>query len=87
MTRPKKIEPGDGLTTVPNWSVGDEAANVRGTFAGVSIRDWFAGLAMQGMLAATEVDCNYPKGKDIALWSYDYADAMLAVRQAPPTKE
>ena len=44
----------------------------------VRLRDWFAGLAMQGFLTADEdhlIDEN-----DIAEWAYDQADAMLKER-------
>jgi hypothetical protein len=45
---------------------------------GMSLRDYFAGQAMQGQLS------HFNCGKDpkyIAHWSYKYADAMLAERQ------
>jgi hypothetical protein len=44
----------------------------------ISLRDHFAGLAMQGFLTADEdhlIDEN-----DIAEWAYDQADAMLRER-------
>lgn len=48
------------------------------TFKGISLRDHFAGLAMQGMLA------NGVHGlliKDTAEWAYEQADAMLVERE------
>jgi hypothetical protein len=46
--------------------------------AGMSLRDHFAGLALQGMLAANRgyTDAEYAKE------SYDIADDMLAAREA-----
>jgi len=47
---------------------------------GMSLRDWFAGQALLGIMA------NYTTAKfgatdaDVARGAYDYADAMLAVR-------
>ena len=45
---------------------------------GMSLRDWFAGMALQGALA-----CPASSGKiaDFASDSYQYADAMLAARK------
>lgn len=43
---------------------------------GMSLRDWFAGMAMQGLLAGGG---DYLRS-DIALDSYRTADAMLAAR-------
>ena len=47
-------------------------------FKGMSLRDYFAGQALAGMLANPELptDAEY-----IAKWSYLNADAMLAERQ------
>ena len=44
---------------------------------GIPLRDHFAGLAMQGFLAADYNDWDYEK---LALTSYEQADAMLAER-------
>lgn len=49
---------------------------------GMSLRDWFAGLAMQGYLASTPVDddiADLIKGS-LAQDTYRLADAMLAER-------
>lgn len=48
---------------------------------GLTLRDYFAAAALQGMLASTEEGCDYHVGKAIAAWAYDYADAMLAERK------
>ena len=46
---------------------------------GLSIRDHFAGLAMQGYCACP--DNNAPP-LSVAKWSYEMADAMLRAREA-----
>ena len=54
-------------------------------FGGMSLRDHFAGLAMQGWAAngqlKIEMKENGPFGT-IANWSYQVADAMLLARKA-----
>lgn len=47
-------------------------------YRGLTMRDWFAGKAMQGMLAASE---NYPT-PELADYAYQVADAMLRAREA-----
>ena len=46
---------------------------------GISIRDYFAAAALQGMLAYP-IPGN-PKPDVIAEWAYEAADAMLAARE------
>lgn len=53
-------------------------------FPGMSLRDWFAGMAMQGILAGTEPETPWPSNANITSWSYDYADAMLKARGPVP---
>ncbi len=55
-------------------------------FSGMSLRDWFAGMAMQGMYAATKRNFSngrmeYPNERACAGWSFAQADAMLAARE------
>lgn len=45
---------------------------------GMTLRDWFAGQALQGLLASGPHDIN---PREYAQDSYEYADAMLAARQ------
>ena len=47
------------------------------THAGMTLRDYFAAKAMQGMLAASE---NYSTS-ELAVYAYDVADAMLKTRE------
>lgn len=51
---------------------------------GMSLRDWFAGMALQGILASFPPDANFATqaAKDaLAADSYDLADAMIAERK------
>ena len=45
---------------------------------GMTLRDYFAAKAMQGMMH----DVSQPVGEVIAEWAYQVADAMLKARQA-----
>jgi hypothetical protein len=45
---------------------------------GMTIRDYFAAKAMQGMMSKTDFDAYYG---DVAKWSYELADAMLKARE------
>lgn len=51
-------------------------------FKGMSLRDWYAGLAMQGWLA-TFVNED-PRPHQLAGLSFDIADAMIAARASRP---
>ena len=44
-----------------------------------SLRDWFAGQALAGLLSEGE----YMDERPVAFRAYVYADAMLAAREAP----
>jgi hypothetical protein len=48
---------------------------------GMTLRDHFAGLAMQGLIARTTYHIE-DAPRDIAEEAYDYADAMLKAREA-----
>lgn len=54
--------------------------NPDGNQAGMRLRDWFAGMALQGMMANPE--CNAMAGEDIARNCYRIAEEMLSVRDA-----
>lgn len=48
---------------------------------GMSLRDWFAGMALQGFLHAHgPPNVHLPTAKDAAYWAFEYADAMLEER-------
>jgi len=46
---------------------------------GMSLRDYFAAKAMQAMLSLEDVHLNWGESQ-LAKWSYEQADAMLAER-------
>ena len=45
---------------------------------GMSLRDWFAGKALCGLLAAPNVYGSVP---ELAKCAYEYADAMIKARE------
>lgn len=47
---------------------------------GMTLRDWFAGQALAGMMASGSTGLGYPRMADDA---YEVADAMLAERSKP----
>lgn len=48
---------------------------------GMELRDWFAGLAMQGILASDPDDQGHEDGLEaIAIVAYKTADAMMKAR-------
>lgn len=48
---------------------------------GMSLRDWFAGMALQGMLAADFMKSSAGQTPSVrALHAYQYADAMISER-------
>jgi len=51
-------------------------------FPGMTLRDWFAGQALMGCMAAEAPDVIY-KRDDVACRAFAIADAMLAARTTP----
>lgn len=50
-------------------------AKVGSVYTGLTKREWFAGQALAGMLANSELTGD---ASEYVEWSYEYADAMLA---------
>jgi hypothetical protein len=50
---------------------------VREQFPGMSLRDWFAGLALNGMLSDPNLSA---EPEEFADYAYRHADAMLKAR-------
>ena len=48
-------------------------------YEGLTIRDYFAAKAMQGIISS---ECNYGAFSDLASDAYSIADAMLRAREA-----
>jgi hypothetical protein len=59
--------------------------NPDGNQSGMRLRDWFAGMALQGQLSCGETCAALSKanvtGLEVARSCYDWADAMLAARK------
>lgn len=51
---------------------------------GMSLRDWFAGQALAGLLAQSSGTAFGSDHSIGALWAYQMADAMLAARKSRP---
>jgi len=52
------------------------------TETGMSLRDYFAAKALQGLYAGGKAN-EHASDATLAKWSYAMADAMLAARSAP----
>lgn len=70
--------PDDGGPAFPNE--GGEASGLY-SHPGMTLRDWFAGNAMQGILSAENKPYSPNERRDIAGLSYRIADAMLKARE------
>ena len=57
---------------------GDPRDGMAGGSEGMTLRDWFAGMALQGIIASGRVCVDHA---DAARDAYCYADAMLAARE------
>lgn len=62
----------------PAFPVGD--VKTHGTF-GMSLRDWMAGMALQGLVASDQQILDGDRAQFHARWAYYYADAMLSERK------
>lgn len=67
----KKISDGGPAFPVKKW-------REEGHYEGLSIRDWFAGMALQGMVANPSIGSL--ETDQFASDAYLYADAMIARR-------
>jgi hypothetical protein len=56
-----------------------DQCGTKSTWEGMTLRDYFAAKAMQGMLA-TDIDCSPEQVPSIVESAYILADAMLAER-------
>ena len=73
----------DGGPAFPRPKLGDDCGRAFGQQDGMSLRDWFAGLAIQSILTSEEGGLA-PKA-DACREAYQYADAMLAARSEAKT--
>lgn len=78
----------DGGQAFPRPGAADGGAWSDRPQDGMTLRDWFAGQALTGLLAAHSADGQVlPSSERAARWAYGYADAMLAAREAEPAPE
>lgn len=63
----------------PAFPSGLESGHLEPLHQGLTLRDYFAAIAMQGILAEW---IGTLSKDELANWSYTYADAMLAAREA-----
>ena len=68
------MEKNDGGPAFPRIPMSNEKPE---DCKGMSLRDYFAGKALQGLLAGARSE----KLSYLAEWAYNYADAMLAERK------
>ena len=66
-------QPRDGWPAFP----GSDPFDVN-SILGMSLRDWFAGMALQGYASNPDSNCTAPD--KLAEWAYADADAMLKLR-------
>lgn len=78
-----------GGPAFPAPDAGEQDFGLRGMYSGMTLRDYFAAKAMQGMLSGPAghaiLDDKTPGGaafRATAAVSYEVADAMLAAREA-----
>ena len=72
----KRNPTGGGGSAFPS-----EANSSHEKWHGMNLRDWFAGKALEGMLAKFGGSGNADERFDESVRSYDYADSMLKARQ------
>jgi len=77
MSNEKKWDGGAAFPAMGERNTPDGAAYVWNE--GMSLRDHFAGLAMQGMIASAIDDWGYRE--ELCEEAYKYADAMLKARE------
>ena len=53
-------------------------------YAGMTMRDYFAAAALQGILSNHQECSNFDSGKERAEYCYIVANAMLKAREAKP---
>ena len=74
-----------GVPEEPQWRRDGGPAFPDGMASGMSLRDWFAGQALAGLLATPKYDhVAWQFENYITERAYAVADAMLAARSAKP---
>lgn len=68
----------DGVPAFPHHHVTCQRINESEYYEGMTLRDWFAGQALAGLISSPNVF--RPERLDYAEAAYGFADAMLAAR-------
>jgi hypothetical protein len=61
-------------------SVGMGPLSAQFASPGMSLRDWFAGMALQGMFSIKITPDSRPIAEGFAIQAYQFADSMIAER-------
>ena len=73
-----------GIYNIPGFAADNIPANSTAQYQGMTLRDHFAGLAMQSLMVDSHLDRTQPYNqKNITTLSYQMADAMLEERNKP----
>ena len=72
-----KLKIKDGGPAFPYWNCAEN------TTQGMTLRDWFAGQAINAFILHVKNYSHKSKWEDAAISSYVIADAMLMARTAP----
>lgn len=81
-----KIHDGGPAFPRPSFAphdVGYEDVGICGEQDGMTLRDWFAGQALAGLLASFTGDVALPDSDRATRAAYAYADAMITRRAVP----
>lgn len=74
----QKDDGGHAFPTAKQWN---QMGCVADAYPGMSLRDWFAGMALQGVLGADFDFFSEEKFSYAAENAYGFADAMIAARR------
>lgn len=74
----KQIDTGGSAFPRPASAIGGETCDEQ---AGMTLRDWFAGQALAGIMARPAHSDGLDK-TERCIWAYEHADAMIAARKA-----
>ena len=76
--------PNNGGPAFPHPGLADPTFHARGDVSGMTLRDWFAGQALPGLIAgyATAYGTPTHHRAEMVAEAYGFADAMLAAREA-----
>ena len=80
-------EQNDGGPAFPFPTHDQTGACGQGAHGGMTLRDWFAGQAIVGLLGARNGFLVDIGTKNVGVWAYEVADNVLAARQLQVTED